>query len=119
MTNCTIGKVERHVRQLTAKIAKQLYQIQSFIHQYFPEGTQVSNPQGGCILWVVLPKGIDGHQLHLKAIKMGIGIIPGQLSSATNKFDHCIRINCACDPKVDIQGSIKTLADIAHAILGK
>ena len=113
------GKYERHVRQLTAKIAKQLYQIQSFIHQYFPEGTQVSNPQGGCILWVVLPKGIDGHQLHLKAIEMGIGIIPGQLSSATNKFDHCIRINCACDPKIDMQGSIKTLADIAHAILGK
>ncbi|SGY92774.1 aminotransferase-like domain-containing protein [Moritella viscosa] len=113
------GKYERHLRQLTAKIAKQVYLIQSYIRQYFPEGTLVSSPQGGCILWVVLPKGIDGHHLYLKAIKMGIGVIPGQLSSATNKFDHCIRINCACDPKVDIQRSIKTLADISHEILGK
>lgn len=113
------GKYERHIRQLTAKIAKQVYLIRGYIQQYFPAGTQVSSPQGGCVLWVILPKQLNGHELHLKAIEVGIGIIPGQLSSATNKFDHCIRINCACDPDIDIKKSIKTLANIAHTNMQK
>ena len=108
------GKYDRYLRQFTAQLATQMYQFQQAITQYFPAETRISRPQGGCILWIELPKNIDGFELFKKAIAANIAIIPGQLSSASQKFNHFIRINCACDPKINIAAVTAKLAVIIH-----
>ncbi len=111
------GKYERHLRYFTARLAQQMYRFQQAIEKYFPQGTRISRPKGGCILWVDLPQPFDGLKLFEHAIKKGIAIIPGQLTSATNKFNHCIRLNCACDPEVDIEKTIQNLAQMVNELL--
>ena len=113
----TSGKYDRHIRQLTGLLARRMFLFQQAIKQYFPHGTHMSRPQGGCILWVALPRAINGYQLFKHAIKQNIAIIPGQLSSTTNKFDHCIRINCACDPVIDIETIVIQLAKIIDELI--
>ncbi|TQV71477.1 PLP-dependent aminotransferase family protein [Aliikangiella marina] len=109
------GKYDRYLRQFTGALAKRMYQFQQAIEKYFPQGTRMSQPQGGCILWVALPKNFSGLAVFEAAIKSGIAIVPGQLSSATSKFDHCIRLNCACDPEIDIDSVIQKLAAIIES----
>ncbi|TQV86365.1 PLP-dependent aminotransferase family protein [Aliikangiella coralliicola] len=111
------GKYDRYLRQFTSVLAQRMYQFQQLIEKFFPEDTRMSRPQGGCILWVVLPVKIDGFELFQRAISQGIAIIPGQVSSASKKFNHCIRINCACDPDVELEPVIKTLANIVNEML--
>ncbi|MGX5172617.1 aminotransferase-like domain-containing protein [Aliikangiella sp. IMCC44653] len=104
------GQYERHIRLFTARLAQQMFRFQKAIERFFPDGTQTSQPKGGCILWVELPKKYDGLKLFEQAIKLGIAIAPGQLSSASSKYNHCIRLNCACDPHVDIEQTVKIIA---------
>ena len=111
------GKYDRYMRQFTAILAQRMYQFQQAIIKYFPSGTRTSHPQGGCILWVDLPKSINGLEVFKKAIEKGIAIVPGQLSSASNKFNHCIRINCACDPELEIEPIVKELGKITSSLL--
>jgi DNA-binding transcriptional MocR family regulator len=113
------GKYDRHIRQLTRSLAQRMFLFQQAIKRHFPQGTHMSRPQGGCILWVELPRSINGYQLFKQAIERKIAIIPGQLSSATSKFDHCIRINCAGDPDVDIDSVILNLSKIIDELLMK
>lgn len=111
------GRYERYIRQLTALLAQQMYRFQQAIEHFFPVGTLVSRPQGGCILWVVLPGKINGLEFFNKALSLNIAIIPGQVCSTSDKFDHCIRINSACDPNIDIDRCIKQLGRLAHSMI--
>lgn len=111
------GKYDRYLRQLTSVLAQRMYQFKHYVEVYFPPGTRISSPQGGCILWIVLPKPLTGFKFFQAAIEKGIAVIPGELSSASKKFDQCIRINCACDPKISIEQVTKTLGHIAYDLV--
>jgi DNA-binding transcriptional MocR family regulator len=64
------------------------------IAREFPEGTRISDPQGGFVLWIELPRGINCFDVYTLALEHNIGITPGMLFSATRKFRNYIRINC-------------------------
>jgi len=49
------------------------------------------------MLWVALPQGIDTLDLLEETAKRNVSFYPGKLFSATDKFDNCLRINCALD----------------------
>ncbi len=108
------GRYDRHLRQITRLFAQRMFLFQQLIEINFPKNTQVSRPQGGSILWVGLPKLIDGYAFYRRALDIGIAIIPGQLSSTSEKFNHFIRINCACEPNIDIKESVIKLGELAH-----
>ena len=41
------------------------------------EGTQMTRPKGGFILWVSLPAKVNTKELHVRALEQGISIAPG------------------------------------------
>ncbi|HEX7838444.1 MAG TPA: hypothetical protein VF469_13310 [Kofleriaceae bacterium] len=59
----------------------------------FPEGTRVSSPRGGFVLWIELPPGIDALELHDQALRHRIVIASGPLFSARQRFTNFIRIS--------------------------
>jgi len=63
------------------------------ISEYFPEGTKVTHPQGGFILWLELDKRIDTHELYQEAIKHRISIAPGTMFSMQDRYNHCMRLS--------------------------
>jgi DNA-binding transcriptional MocR family regulator len=62
------------------------------IAQHFPEGTRVTAPQGGLFLWGELARCIDALELFQVCLAEKIVIAPGKMFSATNRFEHCIRL---------------------------
>ena len=83
---------DRHLRQLRSKLCTQTAQISDAILEAFPVGTRLSQPLGGCFLWVQLPQQVDALDLHRLAVKDGISIAPGQLFCPHGKSSDRIRI---------------------------
>jgi DNA-binding transcriptional MocR family regulator len=65
------------------------------VMRYFPEGTRLTRPSGGFILWVQLPETIDSLELYKMAMEGGITLAPGHVFSATYQFSNFIRLNAA------------------------
>lgn len=63
------------------------------VERYFPETTRLTRPQGGHVLWVQLPDGVDAVDLYLAADGRGIRIAPGPMFSPSNGYRNFIRLN--------------------------
>jgi len=52
----------------------------------------VSDPDGGFILWVELPEGLDTALLYEACLAEQIVIAPGMMFSASPRFRNCVRL---------------------------
>lgn len=110
---------ERHLRQLRQTLAQNMHLFSHKIIECFPEGTKITTPTGGCLIWVEFPKGVDALELHEKALKHKISIIPGPLFSASGKYENCIRINTGTLWDANIEAALEKIGKLAQALLKK
>jgi len=87
------GGYERHLRKLRKNLQEQVPDVRECILKYFPKGTKVTNPSGGFLLWIELPKSIDTDDIYQEALKENILLAPGSLFSLKSKFTNCMRLN--------------------------
>lgn len=107
------GRYELHLRHLRRALHTQVLRYTQAICEYFPEGTRITRPQGGFVVWVELAGGVDTFRLHKRALQHQIGISPGQIFSVGGQFRNCFRISCG-EPWSDrIDQGLKTLARLA------
>jgi DNA-binding transcriptional MocR family regulator len=88
------GMFDRYLRSLRATIRKQVRDTARAVEKHFPKGTRLVLPEGGVLLWVQLPRGVDSMEVYKRALKHGISIVPGIVCSASNDSSGFIRINC-------------------------
>ncbi len=106
------GGYEHHLRSIRRVYARQAAQMGDAIGRAFPFGTRVSRPQGGFVLWVEMPEGVDSLVLYKKAKVQGITIAPGPIFSTDGRYRNCVRLNAACwNPAVEV--AIETLGRLA------
>lgn len=107
------GGYDHHLRKIRRAYAQKVDYMSRAILRYFPEGTRVSTPQGGYVLWVQLPGSIDALDLYQKALSIGITIAPGQIFSTTARYSNFIRLNAAY---MDFRGerAIEQLAEMVR-----
>jgi DNA-binding transcriptional MocR family regulator len=110
------GGYDRHVRKLRRILAAQSAQHREAIAQHFPEGTRVSRPQGGFVVWVEMEgsRRVDAVDLHLRALDRGIAIAPGTIFSSRQRFSNCIRISTTNPWSPRIERAIATVGELAH-----
>ncbi|MDD5371660.1 MAG: PLP-dependent aminotransferase family protein [Anaerolineaceae bacterium] len=89
------GGYDHHLRTLRREYAQRVAQMSQFILNHFPEGTHVTCPRGGFVLWVQLPEGVDSLALYRPALDAGISIAPGYMFSTTQKYRGYVRLNAA------------------------
>lgn len=104
------GGYDRHLRRLRSAIAGNVARYREAIATLFPEGTRVSSPRGGFVLWVELPPGVDALQLHEQALRKRIVIAPGPLFSARQRFTNFIRISAGTPWSDRVADGLKALA---------
>jgi DNA-binding transcriptional MocR family regulator len=109
------GGYDRHLRALRKTYGAQLGHIRAAIAQWFPEGTRVTRPEGGFVLWVELPPEVDGLKLHQQALRKGIGVAPGELFTTSDRYRNCIRVSGALWSD-RIREAIRTLGGIASGM---
>lgn len=89
------GRYERYLREVRGRYANAVARMRDAVIKYFPEGTRVSNPQGGFVLWVELPGENDSFEIARRALMQGVSIAPGPLFSASGKYKNYFRLSCA------------------------
>jgi DNA-binding transcriptional MocR family regulator len=88
------------------------------IGRYFPHGTHVSRPEGGFILWVVMPEGFDSFKLYELALIEGISIAPGTIFTLGDRYKNCFRLSAALWSE-QIEQALETLGRLAEMLMKK
>lgn len=100
-----LRKMRRVYRHQTAAMAQA-------VARYFPEGSRVTRPAGGYVLWVELPEAVDSLKLYEAALNAGITIAPGPIFSAGQRYRNCIRLNAGFWSET-IERALATLGSLA------
>jgi len=89
------GGYDQHLRKIRAIYGRQVSLMSKTVERSFPEGTRISSPSGGFVLWVEMPEKVDSIKLYEMSLRAGITIAPGRIFSATGKYSNCLRLNAA------------------------
>lgn len=89
------GGYDYHLRSIRRIYASFVSQLSQAVMRYFPEGTRVTRPNGGIVLWVQLPDYVDSLELYKQALQVGITLAPGYIFSASHQYKNFIRLNAA------------------------
>lgn len=106
------GASQRHFRQLRQNLKNQKELFLFSIFNNFPNGTLVSNPDGGLALWIRLPNKFSAVEFSDLALKKNIAVVPGNLFSSSDSYNDYIRINIGIKWSDRINQAIKQLGKI-------
>ena len=110
------GGYDRHVRRLRRVLAAQSERYREAIARHFPEGTRVSRPQGGFVVWVELNPRVSARRTSSSARSIaGSRSPPGTIFSARQRFGHFVRISTGHPWSPRIEQAIATLGQLARA----
>ncbi|WP_126972642.1 aminotransferase-like domain-containing protein [Gynurincola endophyticus] len=106
------GKYEKHLKQLRMHFQNNYHQLVEAIYKHFPEGTKLSQPQGGISLWVSLPEHINTGHLFEKALKQKIAFTPGRIFSLQHQYENCMRFNLGLEFDSTVEKAIRTIGNL-------
>ena len=81
-----------------------------------PPGTRMTRPAGGTLVWVQLPKNVDGTALYRRLLNHGIGVFPGEIFSANAKHRGFIRVSCGMPWSPAIERAIGTIGRLCREL---
>lgn len=105
------------MRQLRAAIAARMDGVRSVIAAHFPAGTRVSDPRGGLLLWLELPRALDSVRLHEACLAEHILIAPGTVFSTSGRFRNCLRIGVGSDWTAEHLAALRRVGELACTLL--
>lgn len=108
------GGYDHHLRTLREDFRTEVGFMREALAKALPEGSTVSNPQGGFLLWVTLPPQVDAMELFTRARAADISIAPGPLFSPNGGFRNSIRISCGNPWSPAIEAAVTTLGDLVR-----
>lgn len=108
------GIHERHLRRVRENLAANCRQFIAMIEATFPDSTYVSRPAGGVVLWLELPRGVDGSNLFRDALAERIGIAPGIIFSAKADYANFIRLSAGMELTGEVESALVRLADLVR-----
>jgi DNA-binding transcriptional MocR family regulator len=108
------GGFDRHLRKLRSTFKDLVRRMIRAVGEHFPAGTRVTRPAGGYVIWLELPTCVDSVRLHRGALEEGISLSPGPIFSASQRYQNCIRLNCAVPWSDHVEAAIKRLGDLVR-----
>lgn len=113
------GGYDNHLRRIRRTFSDTIDRMIRAIEQNFPQGTRVSRPAGGFVLWVELPKSLDSRKLFAQALNAGICFAPGDAFSASASYANCLRLSCGHGWDARIEEAVATLGAMARTALAR
>jgi len=110
------GSYDRHLRRLRRAYATQINRVRQAVCRHFPSETKITQPCGGFVLWVELPKKVDSLEFYRKALAEKISITPGTIFSPSGLYSNCIRLNCGQIWSARMEAALVRLGEIAHRL---
>lgn len=111
------GRYDKHMRNLRKSLHTQSLRYSHSISTHFPPDTKISQPQGGCSLWIELDQRVNAFELYQVSITHNISIAPGQIFSTDGRFSNFIRISFGIPYSKAIEESFETLGTLIAGML--
>lgn len=108
------GRYTRHLQRVRARCAENVDRVADAVERHFPAGTRMTLPNGGFLLWVVLPAGYDSLVLWERARAARVSIMPGHLFSVTGRYRSSLRLNCSLAWSPRVEAALATLGRLAR-----
>lgn len=105
-----------HLRKIRRAYAQRAAILRAAVLRFFPEGTEVSEPQGGYVLWVRLPPQVDAMRVYAQALQHNVTVGPGLMFSARNAYPNYIRLNYSYPWNDQLEAAVRTVGRIAAAL---
>ncbi|MBO0763171.1 MAG: PLP-dependent aminotransferase family protein [Hyphomicrobiaceae bacterium] len=109
------GGYDAHLRRIRRAFQQNIAQMTRAIEKAFPEGTKVTRPAGGFVVWLELPRPLDSRVLLAQALEKGICFAPGDVFSASDRYRNCLRLSCAHPWTARIERGVATLGALARS----
>lgn len=104
---------EQHLKNLRHQLKSNYILIRNAIEQSFPDGTQISTPSGGYVVWLKLPASVDALKLYQIAISRGISIAPGPVFTRQMELRNYLRLNFSHHWTPVIEKAVREIGSIA------
>jgi DNA-binding transcriptional MocR family regulator len=79
------------------------------VGRFFPEGTRMSRPKGGYLLWLEVPGRVDTLKIQREALERGITLAPGRVFSNASLYSSFMRLNYSYPWMAEVESAVKTL----------
>ena len=105
------GLLKDHVSRILIGYQEQLNaMIEGF--RSFPEGTKLTEPEGGLFVWAELPENINATVLLQRAVDRGVAYVPGTHFYAEGGHHNTIRLNFSNSPVEKIREGMDILSKV-------
>jgi DNA-binding transcriptional MocR family regulator len=109
------GGYDNHLRRIRRVFENTIGQMSRAVEPSFPVGTKVSRPAGNFVLWLELPKSVRTSALFDQALENGICFVPGDVFSASGRYQHCLRLSCGHGWDERVEKGVVKLGKLACA----
>ncbi|MEM6884084.1 MAG: PLP-dependent aminotransferase family protein [Verrucomicrobiota bacterium] len=106
------GGMEKQLQRLARTCRRRRKIVQSAVQEHFPDGTICSDPEGGFLLWAVLPEALDLEKASQATLKRGVSFARGEVFLTAKPRSSCMRLNCAWASESDLAKGIKVLGEV-------
>ncbi|MBN9382154.1 MAG: PLP-dependent aminotransferase family protein [Chitinophagaceae bacterium] len=110
------GAYDRHLQRFRQQLYANMVRTSRLIERHFPEGTKLTRPGGGVVLWIELPRRINAAHLQDVAFEQGVGIAPGEIFSAKAGYKNYIRISYCTTWNLKTEKALEKLGRICKSI---
>lgn len=110
---CRSGKLEGHLRRVRAAYRERRDAMVEALASHLPAGSTWTVPDGGLLLWVTLPEGVDAKEILREALAQGVSFNPGALFFIEPTRSPHMRLTFGGNPPETIREGIRILGEIA------
>lgn len=107
-------RYELHLRRLRQTLKSNCQRYQQTIRSHFPDGTRISEPQGGFTLWVEVDPAINTLTLANQLTPYQISIIPGRLFSLQPQYTNCMRLSYGLPFDQRVEWGLQQIGKLLH-----
>lgn len=107
------GAYGRHLRGLRGRLKKQVTTLRQALAQHLPEGSEVTSPDGGFLLWVRLPPSVNTLALYAEMKRRRVSVLPGPLCAVDEKYANYLRISAGHPWRKQLDRAVRILGEEA------
>jgi len=111
------GHYHRHLKRLRPAVKAHMEAMYALVGRHFPEGTRATRPQGGSVMWLELPGGVDTVAFMNKALEHDITVAPGAIFSSQDRFGDCLRVSYCIPDARRVEAAVALLGSLARDMM--
>lgn len=109
------GHYDKHLARVRPIYQRNVEKALRVIAESFPQGTSVTQPRGGFVLWLSLPAKCANTEILLqRALDAQISFVPGQVFGLTG-LNQCLRLSVAQPWTQSLEESLRLLGQLASS----